>query len=117
VPPRNWRLFIADIVDAVDAVGVYISGLTREEFLVDRLRIDAVIKKLTVIGEAAGRVPRSVVEANPQVPWASMRAMRNVVVHEYFGIDADVLWGTVTEDLPPLLALLAPLLVQQGDQG
>jgi uncharacterized protein with HEPN domain len=77
------------------------------------LRHDAVIKNLTVIGEAAGRVPASVVDASPQIPWPRMRAMRNVVVHEYFGIDDDLLWGTVTDDLKPLVPLLATLLSEQ----
>jgi len=72
------------------------------------LRLDAVIKNLTVIGEAAGRVPASVVAASPQIPWARMRAMRNVVVHEYFGID---------DDLKPLAPLLATLLTEQDDAG
>lgn len=116
MPPRHWHLFVADIIDAIDAIGVYVADLTREEFLDERLRVDAVIKNLAVMGEAARRVPASIVEADPGVPWSKMRAMRNVVVHEYFGIDGDVLWGTITEDLPPLLALLAPLLLQQGEQ-
>jgi len=117
VPPRRWRLFVADIVDAIDAIGVYVADLTRDEFLGDRLRVDAVIKNLAVIGEAARRVPASVVEAHPEVPWSKMRAMRNVVVHEYFGIDEDVLWGTVTDDLRPLVRLLAPLLVESDGAG
>ena len=75
------------------------------------------IKNLTVIGEAVGRVPASVMEANPRIPWSRMRAMRNVVVHEYVGIDEDVLWGTVTDDLKPLAPLLAALLAAQDDAG
>jgi uncharacterized protein with HEPN domain len=117
MPPRQWRLFVADIIDAIQAIDGYTAGLTREQFLGDRLRLDAVIKNLTVIGEAAGRVPASVVDASPQIPWARMRAMRNVVVHEYFGIDDDLLWGTVTDDLKPLVALLATLLTDQDDAG
>ena len=93
---------VADIIDAIEAIDGYTAGLTREQFLGDRLRLDAVIKNLTVIGEAAGRMPASIVDASPQILWARMRAMRNVVVHEYFGIDHDLLWGTVTDDLKPL---------------
>jgi uncharacterized protein with HEPN domain len=117
MPPRQWRLFVADIVDAIEAIDGYTAGLTREQFLGDRLRLDAVIKNLTVIGEAAGRVPASVMDANPQIPWPRMRAMRNVVVHEYFGIDDDVLWGTLTDDLEPLVPLLVSLLAGQDSAG
>jgi uncharacterized protein with HEPN domain len=117
MPRRQWRLFVADIVDAIEAIEVYTAGLTQKTLFDDRLRLDAVIKNLTVIGEAAGRVPASVMEASPQIPWLRMRAMRNVVVHEYFGIDGDVLWGTVTDDLKPLVPLLAALLAEQDDAG
>jgi uncharacterized protein with HEPN domain len=117
VPPRQWRLFVADIVDAITAIDSYTAGLTREQFFADRLRLDAVIKNLTVIGEAAGRMPIDITEASPEIPWSRMRGMRNVVVHEYFGIDEEVLWGTVTDDLPPLLPLLTALLAERRGAG
>ncbi len=114
MPHRHWRLFVADIVDAISAIGDYTAGLTREQFFADRLRLDAVIKNLTVIGEAAGRVPADISDANPQIPWSRMRGMRNVVVHEYFGIDEEVLWGTITDDLKPLVPSLTTLLAEQS---
>jgi len=95
---------------------VYVGDFARDDFFNDRLHVDAVIKNLAVIGEAARRVPASVVEAHPEVPWSKMRAMRNIVVHEYFGIDEGVLWGTLIDDLPPLVGLLAPLLVQSDEK-
>jgi uncharacterized protein with HEPN domain len=117
VPPRQRRLFVADILDAIAAIDDYTAGLTPEEFFGDRLRLDAVIKNLAVIGEAAGRVPADLTETNPQIPWSRMRGMRNVVVHEYFGIDNDVLWGTVTDDLKPLVPLLTALLAELSGDG
>ena len=117
MPPRQWRLFVADIVDAITAIDAYTAGLTREQFFGDRLRLDAVIKNLAVIGEAAGRVPADVTEAYPRIPWSRMRGMRNVVVHEYFGIDEEVLWGTVTDDLKPLAPSLTALLAEKSDAG
>lgn len=115
MPPRDWRLLIADIVDAIQAIDAYTTDLTQEQFAADRMRLDAVIKNLTVVGEAAGRVPVSVVGAHPEIPWSRMRAMRNVVVHEYFGIDEEALWGTATGDLKPLLPLLVALLRERPD--
>lgn len=68
------------------------------------------VRNLIVIGEAASHVPAEVVAANPQIPWARMRGMRNLAVHEYFGIDVNVLWDTVTVNLPALPPLLRELL-------
>lgn len=115
MPRRQWRLFVADILDAVAAIDGYTAGLTSKEFFGDRLHLDAVIKNLAVIGEAAGRVPADITEKSPQIPWSKMRGMRNVVVHEYFGIDHEVLWGTVTDDLKPLVPLLTALLAEPSD--
>ena len=66
-------MFVADIVDAIAAIDVYTAGLTREQLFADRLRLDAVIKNLTVIGEAAGRVPADVTGANPQIRGTALR--------------------------------------------
>jgi uncharacterized protein with HEPN domain len=102
VPPRQWRLFVTDIVDAITAIDSYTAGLTREQFFGDRLRLDAVIKNLTVIGEAAGRVPAAITEASPQIPWSRMRGMRNIMVHRRS---------------EPLLPSLTALLAEHRDAG
>jgi uncharacterized protein with HEPN domain len=114
VPPREWRLFVADIIDAIEAIDAYTSGMSEDDFLRDRLRVDAVLKNLIVIGEAAARMPTSVTEAHPEIPWPSMRAMRNVLVHEYFGVESDDVWGTLADDLQPLLAPLRTMLADAG---
>ena len=68
------------------------------------------MRNLTVIGEAAARIPSEVVKDHPEVPWRDMADVRNVVVHEYFGVDQRVVWDTITTDLPPLVAPLSKLL-------
>lgn len=108
--PRTWRIRIDDIVAAIDAILEYTAGMDRAGFAADRRTVDAVVRNLIIIGEAAGHVPDEVVTANPQIPWARMRGMRNLAVHEYFGVDADVLWNTVTGNLPELLPELRRLL-------
>jgi uncharacterized protein with HEPN domain len=110
VPPRDSRLFVADIIDAIETIDGFVSGLSEVELLGDRLRVDAVLKNLVVIGEAAGRMPDSVTQAHPEIPWSLMRAMRNVIIHEYFGVDQHDVWVTITGDLEPLLEPLRALL-------
>jgi uncharacterized protein with HEPN domain len=84
--------------------------MTYEAFTADRKTVDAVIRNLIVIGEAAGRVPDDVALAHPEIPWKDMRDMRNLVIHEYFGVSDKILWDTLQRDLTPLLLLLKPLL-------
>lgn len=107
---RDWRLFVQDILEAVAAIHDYTAGLDFEAFQSDKKTMDAVIRNLTVIGEAAGRIPVSIQGMDPRIPWSEMRDMRNVVVHEYFGINKRILWDTIQADIPPLVAPLRNLL-------
>jgi uncharacterized protein with HEPN domain len=98
------------MIDAAEtAIGIA-KGLERDVFLGDRVLVDAAIKNITVIGEAATHVPETVASRWPDIPWRDMRDMRNFIVHEYFGVNPDVLWGTVTDDLPTVVPLLQQML-------
>jgi len=110
VPPRDWRVRIEDIVAAIERVQRYTGEMDLAEFVADTKTMDAVCFCFGVIGEAARHVPDDVVAANPALPWQEMRAMRNVVVHEYFGVTNETLWRTAREDLPGLLEGLRRLL-------
>jgi len=116
VSPRDWRLRIDDILSAIDKIGRYTSDMSGESLAADEKTLDAVLFDVAVIGEAARNVPEDVVARSPQIPWAAMRDMRNIVVHEYFGILIETLWTTVTDDLPPLRRQLATLL-ESEDEG
>jgi uncharacterized protein with HEPN domain len=98
------------MVAAVEKILSYTAGMDKAAFVADGRTTDAVVRNLIVIGEADGHVPEDVVTASPQIPWARMRGMRNLAVHEYFGIDVNVLWDTVRVNLPPLPPLLRELL-------
>ena len=82
----------------------------------DRKTVDAVVRNLTIIGEAAARVPEKAVRAYPDVPWAEMRAMRNLVVHEYFGVSDRILWDTVRTNLPSLVAPLKAIQARTDNE-
>ena len=106
MPPRNWLFRINDILDAVSAAETYVAGMTYEDFVADRKTVDAVIRNLIIIGEAAVHIPEEICQTYHLIPWPDMRAMRNFVVHEYFGVSDKILWDTVQIDLPPLVPLL-----------
>ena len=107
---REWRVRVQDILDSIAAIQTYTVGMDYSAFAQDRKTIDAVLRNITVIGEAANQVPDSVQTASPEVPWRDMRDMRNVVVHEYFGINRQILWDTIQTNLPPLIPQLQALL-------
>jgi len=110
VPPRDWRIRIEDILEAASAITRYVEGLSYERFAEDRKTVDAVVRNLEVIGEAARHVPGDVRTRFPDVPWADMADMRNVLIHEYFGVDLPILWKTVTVDLSAVLPALRRVL-------
>jgi len=106
-------LRIQDILESISAIESYVAGMTFDEFTLDRKTIDAVVRRFAVIGEAANHVPDDVSLGTPQIPWADMRAMRNFVVHEYFGVSEEILWHTITADLPGIVRPLQRLLDQE----
>jgi uncharacterized protein with HEPN domain len=100
MPDGEWALRIADILDAITAVENFTAGMDYDTFAEDRKTVDAVLHNLMTIGEAATRVPDEVVAAYPEIPWRDMRDMRNIIVHEYFGVNRRIVWYTVRENLP-----------------
>ena len=107
---RDWRFRVRDILAAVRAVEAYADGMTFEQFVADARTRDAVVRNLMTMGESVRWIPDVILDQQPQVPWRIMRGVRNVVVHEYFGVDDAILWQTVRGDLPPLLPLLEAVL-------
>ncbi len=112
MPPREWRVRVDDILEAAERALGYAQGFTFEQFAADPRTVDAVSYAIVVIGEAVKAIPEPVTLAAPEIPWADIRGMRNKVAHEYFGVDVQVLWQTVREDLPPLLTALRALLAR-----
>lgn len=110
MPPREWRVRLDDMIQAAERALGYVQGLTYEQFAADPRTIDAVSYAIVVIGEAANALKDVGPRLAPEIPWADIRGMRNKVAHEYFGVDVRVLWQTVGEDLPALLAALRVLL-------
>lgn len=116
MPRRDWLFRISDILDAISAVEMYVKDMSYEDFITDRKTVDAVIRNLIIIGEAAFHIPEEILLNHPEVPWDEMRAMRNFVVHEYFGISDKILWDTVQGDLPPLIPALRKIEGKYGSR-
>ena len=108
--PREWRLRIEDILESISRIERYTAGMTLDAFQEDEKTADAVIRNFAIIGEAARHVPSEVVSNHSHVPWAEMRGMRNVVVHEYSRVDLPILWQTIQNRLPLLVPQLRRIL-------
>ena len=110
MPRRNPEQRLRDILAAIGKIRRYTAGWDFETFAADERTVDAVIRNFAVIGEAASHLPDEYLSLHPGVPWVEMRGLRNVVVHEYFGVSLAIVWETIQHDLPAAEASLRSLL-------
>lgn len=116
MPLRNWQMRIGDMLAAITKTQRYIAGLSYESFVQNEIVVDAVIRNIEVIGEAANYVPDEIQRRYAHLPWAEMRGIRNILVHEYFGVSLPILWHTVTNDLPVVAPLLQTILDAEASE-
>ena len=100
--PRDLRLYLEDMLAFAERALSYSAGMQQADWVADRMRYDATLRNLELIGEAASRVPQASREAWAELPWRQMIATRNRLVHAYLGIDDDVVWSILRDALPPL---------------
>lgn len=112
--PRDYRVFLDDILEASRAVLEYASGLSREQFFADRKTMQAVVWNLQVIGEAAKNIPHEIRSRYPDVPWRDMAGLRDVIVHQYFEIKLDVIWKVIQNDVPLVETRISAILEELG---
>ncbi len=111
---RDARLLLRDILESLEKIERYTAGLTPERFAQDDRTVDAVVRNLEVIGEAARQIPLEIRERYPEVPWRRVIGLRNVVVHEYFAVDVEILWTVVRQSLPDLKEALRRMMAELG---
>jgi uncharacterized protein with HEPN domain len=105
--------YLTDIVAAIDAAQAFVAGMTSDQFGADQRTIYAVTHALEIVGEATKRIPEPVRVRYHEVPWRLMAGMRDRLIHGYHTVERDVLWKTVTEDLPTTRPLVAEALRQE----
>jgi uncharacterized protein with HEPN domain len=113
MPPRGWHYWLGDILEAIRDIQRYTAGMDFKTFATDRKTLHAVAYCFIIIGEAARHVPPEAEARYPEVPWAKMRGMRNVLVHEYPWTSPRTLWDTATINLPPLVPALERILAEE----
>jgi uncharacterized protein with HEPN domain len=106
---RDDGVYLRHILDAINRIEGYVA-VGWERFLAEPHWQDATIRQLEIIGEAGKQVSAELKAANPQVPWRRIAGLRDVLIHQYFGVDLAVVWGVAQRDLPPLKANVAAIL-------
>lgn len=97
--PRDYKVYLDDILDAVTKIRNYTSGMNLEGLKGDSRTLDAVVRNLEVIGEAAKKIPEDVRLRYPAIEWKKIAGLRDILIHEYFGIDVNIIWDIVQTKL------------------
>lgn len=107
---RDYTDYVQDIVDSIEDAQAFVEGMTFADFSKDRKTVNAVIRSVEVIGEAAKNIAESIRDRYPSIPWRKMAGMRDKLAHEYFGVDLEVVWQTVKEDLSSVKPMMVSVL-------
>ena len=113
--PRDYKLYLDDILVCAQKIETYLNDVTFEEFSNDPMRADAVVRNLEIIGEAVKNIPRDIRAKYPAVNWSKIAGFRDIAAHQYFGIKLDVVWSIYQQDLSPLKAQITSVLEQEND--
>lgn len=106
---KDDRVYLEHVRDALEDIRAYASP-GREVFFADRMRQDAIIRKLEVIGQAVKNLSDTAKTPQPQVPWKQIAGMRDKVIHDYFGVNLEIVWAVIEKDLPILSEAVFRLL-------
>lgn len=101
---RSDRLYCRDVLESGTAIQNYVEGIDFNTFAKDRMRYSAVIREFEIIGEAVGKLSATWKQAHSAIPWQDIKDFRNLLIHEYFGVDLEIVWNTIQDELPTLMA-------------
>lgn len=107
---RDYKLYLEDIKQAIKSVETYSKGLNFDKLKNNRMAIDAIVRNLEIIGEASKNIPSDVKKENPEVEWKKIAGLRDILAHEYFAVDLEVLWDIIVNKLPAFKKEISDLL-------
>jgi len=110
---RDLRDYLRDIIDSIDDIEDFTKNMTYEQFVKDRKTLNAVVRSIEIIGEAAKQLPNEVKAKYNTLPWKEITGMRDKLIHAYFGMDTETIWVTVHKNIPTLKQTIQKLLKDQ----
>lgn len=108
--PRNYNFYLKDILSASNKILKYTKGLSFSAFQKDEIIVDAVARNLEIIGEASKNVPKTFRDKHPQIEWKKIAGLRDILIHEYFGIDLEILWDIIRIKVPELKKSISKII-------
>lgn len=97
---REFLDYLEDMVDAMSRIEEYTRGIRYKDFMKNYLVQDGVVRQIEIMGEASKRIPSSVKDKHPEIPWRAISGMRDKMIHEYSGVDLDIVWKVATVNIP-----------------
>jgi len=118
VKDRDPILYLTHVLESIELASAYVEGVDFQRFSESQQLQDAVIRRVEIIGEAVKNLPAEIRDAAPDVPWRRIAGMRDKIVHDYMGVDIELIWAVVQRDLPRLARDVRGLVAQQrSDEG
>ena len=112
---RIYLDYLQDMLENANRAIQFVANMNYEVFAKDDKTVYAVIRAVEIIGEAASNIPENVISKYSEIPWRDVKGLRNKLVHRYFGINMEVVWQTIHEDLPMIIEALENILAQEQD--
>ena len=109
---RSYLLYLEDILNAMNKIEDYSRGIEYNDFVKNTMLNEAVIRNLEIIGEASKNIPRNLRKQYPNIPWKRMIGLRNIMIHEYFGVDLKIVWTIVTKNISETKPMIEEMIKQ-----
>lgn len=110
---RNYLLYLEDIFTSVSKILNYAGDMAYKDIIMDEMRLEAIVRNFEIIGEAASKIPQDIKDKYPFIEWRKISDFRNVLAHEYFGIDYEIMWEIIKDKLPALLGSVKTIIEKE----